>query len=379
MKIPQFETHICPVSEQTLPNLLPVLYAPFRPKRVILLVTPAMGGQAERLANCLRDLGVRVELCSVAAYDFQAMREQTLNLAAGLKNAAFNLTAGTKIMALGAYDVARDFDLPVFYLDSRGQRLLILRPEVQEFALPELLRLKTALAAQGYDISGQGEQQIPAPHQELTEALVEGVECFAAPLASLNYMAQEARKRLLSPVDLPAVKDARLLNDLLARFTACGLIEVVPGRSVLFRDEAARAYVNGGWLEEHCLRIVRGLKKEGRIFDLLPNLEICNRQGVKNELDLAFTAHNQLHIIECKTANLQKTRDGRIETPAAAAGYKLETLRDVSGGSFARAMLVSYTPLPDYDRVRYASYGIQLVQAQQLKRLREELILWMNR
>lgn len=379
MTMPRFDTHICLVSEQTLPNLLPILYEPFRPRRVVLMVTPAMGERAGQLKKVLRDVGVGAEHREVPAYGFEAMRDQVLDLAASLQDgAAINITGGTKIMALGAFDVARSFEIPVFYLDSRDQRILLLQPGGHEIPLPELLKVKTALAAHGYRIDRcDTDLRVPPANRELTESLVNHADRFQKALAKVNYVAQKAKKKLRQPVDLECRVD-EVLAELLGLFAGAGLLHWDRDRrAIVFDNEENRAYVNGGWLEEYCKQVVAGLKKEGMVYDLLANVHISNDQGtVKNELDLAFVARNRLHLIECKTAQLtQKEGD---ETKGAQAGYKLDTLRDVTGGSFARAMLVSYQHISDMDQVRCRSYGIRLVQARHLPRLRDQLLEWIR-
>ncbi|RME39743.1 MAG: DUF1887 family protein, partial [Deltaproteobacteria bacterium] len=315
----------------------------------------------------------------VSAYSFEAMRDKVFATAAELEgNTAVNITCGTKVMALGAFDVARNFDLPVFYLDSRDQRILLLQPGGPDIRLPELLTVKTGLAAHGYRIDRcDTDLRIALTNRVLTETLVNGAHRFRKALATVNYVAQKAKKKLKQPVALESRVDD-VLAELLDLFAAAGLLAWDRDRCVVvFDNEQNRVYVNGGWLEEYCKQVVAGLKKEGVVYDLMANVHISNAAGtVKNELDLALTARNRLHLIECKTAKLT-LKDGD-ETKGAQAGYKLDTLRDVTGGSFARAMLVSFQPLSDMDRMRCQSYGISLVEAQHLPRLREKLLEWIR-
>ena len=378
MAIPKYRTHICLVSEQTLPNVLPVLYEPFRPESVVLLATPSMQEQARRLEKSLADLGVRCTTYAAEAYGYEQMRDRIFELTSMLGDgAALNLTCGTKIMALAAFDIARDFDLPAFYLDSRSQQILLLRPAAEEQSLPELLKVKTALAAQGYYIQNQGELRVPPQRQHLTDQLATGVERYSEVLGSLNFSAEKAKNRIHMAQNLPQTRHTAVRDDLLALFAEAGMI-AIDRDQFLFRDEDARFYVNGGWLEEYCLITSARLKKEGRIYDLHPNVTIQNDAGVKNELDLAFTVQNQLHLIECKTSRLARVSSNTGEARAAEAAYKLDTLREVSGGTFSKAMLVSYRPLPEIDRIRCEHYRIRVVQANRLKHLREELIQWIE-
>jgi hypothetical protein len=51
---PPFDTHLCLVSAQATPNLLPVLDERWRPQRVVLATTPEMKKAADALATVLR-------------------------------------------------------------------------------------------------------------------------------------------------------------------------------------------------------------------------------------------------------------------------------------------------------------------------------------
>lgn len=374
-----YHTHVCMVSDQPLANLLPVLLPDFHPKRIILLVTPAMYRKANILQSLLRDKGCQVERVEVSAYCFEDMRETVLQLASSLDaGAIFNLTGGTKIMALGVYDIIRDFDLAAFYLDTSSQQLLILRPAHKTFALPEVMSVKTALAAQGFSVVESGTSQIPPQNRVLTQQLVGRAEEFQHPLAQLNHCAQKARKNFRTPVDMQQGLTHGAGAELIELFQIAGLL-ICHQNQLIFPSETARFYVNGGWLEEHCFTIAQQLKKEGRIHDLGVNVIVESEDGVKNEIDLAFTARNQLHIVECKTANLSTPRDdNRQESRAAEVSYRLESLRVIMGGRFGKAMLVSYLKLRQADRDRCSSYNINVVEARQLDRFREVLLQWAN-
>ncbi len=377
MTLPRYDTHVCVVSDQPMANLLPVLLRDFTPRRVILLVTPAMKAKAEILQRALRDRGCQVEQQPVPAYDVEGMRETVLQLAATLdESAIFNLTGGTKIMALGIYDIIRDFDLPAFYLDTSTQQLIMLRPTQSPIPLPECLTVKTALAAQGFAIIDTGNLQILPQYRELTLKLVERAEAFQRPLAQLNFLAQKALKNAAISVTLEP--ESLEQSDLLSLFCSAGLV-TVDRDQLIFPSEDARFFVNGGWLEDYCSAVAQQLKKEGHIYDLAVNVTVKSHSDFKNEIDLAFTAHNQLHLIECKTANLTaSSAHDRQEARASNVSYKLETLRDMMGGRFGKAMLVTFMKLRQEDRSRCDSYNIKVVEGRQLTRLRELLLQWIN-
>ncbi len=65
-------THACLISDQPIPNLLPLLME--RPKRAIFLVSPEKTMQAERLKRIVEPRGICVQIHPIeSAYDFPAM------------------------------------------------------------------------------------------------------------------------------------------------------------------------------------------------------------------------------------------------------------------------------------------------------------------
>jgi len=115
------------------------------------------------------------------------------------------------------------------------------------------------------------------------------------------------------------------------------------------------------------------LQARKAVKDFLSNIHIRSQGGVKNELDLAFTAQNRLFVIECKTANIA-AENGKAE----AATYKMEALRDLVGGRLAKAMLLSFSSLRDADKKRCSGYGIQIVEANRLANLEPTLLQWIS-
>ena len=117
----QYHTHVCLVSGQAAPNLLPLLDAAIKPKRVELIVTPEMKKRAEYLEKIIRPKGIAVTLHELdSAADYDSIQELLLTVIGDyedLGEIALNVTGGTKWMAIAAQEVFRSNDMPVFYVD----------------------------------------------------------------------------------------------------------------------------------------------------------------------------------------------------------------------------------------------------------------------
>jgi hypothetical protein len=375
-----FAVHVCLISDQQAPNLLPVLDNAFSPreKKVVMLVSPKMKKNSRNLRAVLKTHGVSAEEISLDdAYDFDEIQRKLLEFLTQNedKNIALNLTGGTKIMTIAAQSVFALAERPMFYVKESDNTVLVIRknnPKGDTVPLNNRLNLEEYLLAYGYEVTASEKKPVEQ-HPQLTYELVTRAERFERSISTVNWYGHEARNN-------PALKVARDENDkitseLLELFAQYKLLRLTAGE-ISFADEAARAYVAGTWLEEHVYGVLNALSS-GKIQDTRRNLEMRSLQGntankVKNEFDVALLAQNRLHQIECKTGQLKKEEKG------SDVLYKLNTLSQETGLK-TKAMLVSYQKLQDWDKERAHVYGIKVVAGKNLGNLKNDLTDWINK
>lgn len=373
----RYDVHVCMVSSQPLPNLIPLFDETTRPQEVVLLVSVDMADRADLITRNIEHLGCRVSrIDGISPYDIGQIRDQVLELVAARESesVALNATGGTKLMALGAYEVFRELGRPAFYIDTDNRRHITLLPTQSTEPLADLATVKMLLGAYGYSVEQTGNCQVAPEREQLGSFLVANVDRLAGALGVLNACAASAKGHLqgrLEPQHLgnPAVQE------LLQKCSEIHLLSFDSERLV-FVDESARFFANGGWLEDYVIKVVNRLKGQKLIRDHACNLQVQSLHGVRNEIDVAFTAGNRLHLIECKTAQMagKKDKQGRADDVA----YKLEALRDLIGGTYARAMLVSYRQLTAEDRQRCREYRIEVVEGARIGGLYGILQRWVG-
>lgn len=377
-------THLCLVSAQATPNLTPVLDPAVAPRRVLLLVSPDMGDRARWLEAVLKSRGIKVRRWSIAdPWDVEQVQTRVLELLEAEPEAvaehaiALNATGGTKPMSIAAYEAFRAYELPIFYVHPERDRLIWMSPAGEAAVnLANRLHLEHFLLAHGARVERSESSRIPERLGELTHWLVGNAVTYGDALGTLNWLAGKAREGLLSPPMDARQLDDRALQWLIDRFAAEGLVEP-RGKRLHFSDEAARFYINGGWLEEHVFDLLRELRRElPQIQDLARSINIVRESPrgdpIPNEIDVACLAENRLHIIECKT------RSWRQDGLGADALYRLDTLADLLGGLQARAMLVSYRRLPAHDLQRAADLRIRVCDCTRLAELGAFLRAWIG-
>ena len=155
----QFDVHVCLVSDQALPNFIPVLAKDFRPQRVILLATDKMKQKAAVLAEVMkRRCQVKTDIVDLHdEYDMRGVDEKIFDLLLGIdkEKVALNVTGGTKLMSIAAYTRFHAEGYPVFYFTAKDNRVLLLDDgsDGREFVLqPEKMKIEDYLELHGYPV-----------------------------------------------------------------------------------------------------------------------------------------------------------------------------------------------------------------------------------
>lgn len=106
------------------------------------------------------------------------------------------------------------------------------------------------------------------------------------------------------------------------------------------------------------------------------NLKVCDAQGVENEMDVAFMAHNRLFVIEAKTQRMDQDDVSKVK--ANSALFKLAEVCRRVGGIGTRGMLASYRALGESERRLAKALNIEVVAGGDLVRLDERVKQWVR-
>lgn len=379
----KFDVHVCMVSGQAVPNLIPVLATEFRPQEVVLLVTPSMKKTADALEKVIERACVKVQQIALAdKYDMQAIKDQVFDLLINIDKdkVALNVTGGTKLMAIGAYNLFHAEGYSSFYFTERDNSVIFL-DDAEEATLvlqPPKLKIEDYLALHGHPVkkgcSVRHTTQFNLP--DLWHELIRAAKDCAEPIKAINAAIAKSDRNALT-VTMPKVvyDQQRHLDFVIDLFEEAKLLQQKNGK-LQFTDLESKKYVGGGWFEDYVFTQVKSIKG---IQDVALNIELENQDKnihQHNELDVVVLANNALHVIECKTSNL-------ANKDASDILYKLATF-DKLGGLKTRQALVSYHPIasnnngnnPTRDRAK--GLGIHLLEHTHLSGLKTELQNWLK-
>jgi len=371
---------VCLVSDQLLPNVISVFVE--KPQKVVLLVTQQMDSKAQALACLLNPRGITTEIHLISAYGFSDVLETCRGIIEKHPDDSLtlNVTGGTKVAALAAFQQFYFSDLRIIYIDTSHDRILELGDKSRTIPLKKnYLKVKDYLACYDKQFAPGTDGGPPAGYYEriattkkIAELLIHNPELMSAVNQSISRYKTERRKPYLGlfPTELP--KGSSRLCSLLQEAQV-----VTPGveGSVNVNSDESLFYLGGGWLEEYVYSTIGDLHIAG--LDLMMNVQIDwqseGKSTTRNELDIVFTHRNRLHFISCKTSGIdQKGPESRRGKEAL---YELDSLAERVGGLFGQSMLVSAHRLGSASRQRAKDLGIEIVDGNDLlglgKRLQE--------
>ncbi len=298
-------THLCLVHNTATANVTPALDPDFRPQEVILLYSPDKTYRANCLETVLKPTGLTVSHWTIQdARDVEHIRDRVLELliARESDDIALNASGGTRTMSIAAYEIFKEFNKPIFYVHPETDDVIWMhRRDLPSFNVADRIKLPAFLQAHGTEVSHQGERSgVPNNLRHLTQELINHTDTFSQALSALNWLAQQAETNLKSPYLTETQRQWSELNNLIQRFVAEDLLTYQAGY-LHFKNESARFFTNGGWLEDYTYSLVFRLRKEiPKMQDIGRGIEIIRDstgKSVKNELDVAFLHNNHLHII----------------------------------------------------------------------------------
>jgi len=371
--------HVCLISDQPIPNLLPLLFE--KPERAIFLVSPQKRDQAERLKNIVRPRNIKVEIKELAsAYDFEAIQQVCSHFASENPDdhITLNVTGGTKITALAAFQAFYFNNQRIIYLDTTNQQLLQLAPEVTAVPMQDnLIKVHDYLLAYGMNPLPANSSAIGQRRPELNnlaELFINDTNLLSRFNIAIDRACGGKNPSSLN-IDLNGAGEGS--DKLAAALAQTGASDWTTSTNLHIPTPEDIFFCNGGWLEEFTYWAIRNLSIKH--LDAAINIRVQwdgkGNQITENEFDILFTHDNRLHLISCKASN--PGRETTSGTKATEALNELDTLADRAGGLFGRAMLVSARKLRKEDRERAKKMRIELVDGTELLRLQHHLRAWL--
>ncbi|MCB1158751.1 MAG: DUF1887 family protein, partial [Leptospiraceae bacterium] len=321
----------------------------------------------------IEDWGIQYEKREIDAYNLSKIKRTCLDVLNTYEDEDIyvNITGGTKIMSVGAYEVFQLMGKHIFYVNTAENQIHILTNN-RIIPYKNWIDVETYLRAYGQKAkSDQNEffnKYLPVLQNLFSEMESWEQKFRESTIGILNYYTK-LEDNLSYPHRVPLDRKHTQRKDLLeliGLFAKYKLLDF-QNEMISIPGEAQHKFINGGWLE--ALTYFKVSRIPGT--DIKTGLEIEYDNGkTSNEYDVVFTYLNRLFLIECKTSNI---RHGDMGVNVI---YKLNTLKDFAGGLFAKGMLVSFQNLSHHHKNRLAEYKLKYTE--ELKDLDTRIKNWIK-
>ena len=296
-----------------------------------------------RCFNDLQDYTARFE----AMKDFTTNRDETTPDEVWLlqhqdDEIVVNLTGGTKLMSIAAYQIFSGYGFRCFYQNLNPNQLIWLDDESIISDIGTKISLERYLKSYQFDVvKKQKLNEVHQSYKKYTKLIYQELskagrwQQTCQLISKLN--AHTAKPQLSDLKNFTLDYDEESFLTHLSYET--DLFELT-AKSIEWQTEQDRAFIAGGWLEY----LTASLLVAENIRDISLSVEIAKstqrvHAKTHQEIDVMAMQQQQLLIIECKTVNWKNA------TQASEAIYKLSALRDI-GGLNTKAVFVSLYDLP---------------------------------
>ncbi|MDT3697228.1 MAG: DUF1887 family CARF protein [Ignavibacterium sp.] len=312
---------VCLVSRQAMPNVIPVLM--YNPSKVYLLMTQEERECGIHLKELFESKNMEVITKeNIKAYQIDSVKNALSEIIANDKpdSLFINITGGTKPMSIAAYDFARVNEIPVFYCNTENLELLHLFPKTKTEPFTVKLTIKDYLLSYGYKIIEQKE----ISEIEKYYSLFKFIETYKLMKSFLEFN-EEIKKRLAQSSSKFSVTSFDK-NFLFQKNFGSFRIEFGNKHRENFSVNESE-YKSGDWLEYYVYYKLNELQG----IELMSGVKIQSDRQVSSEIDTIVLKDFKLYLISCKSGK----KDNQFDL------FQLETIRNISSGTFGKGLFVS--------------------------------------
>lgn len=347
----------CMATGQNAVNINPL--SEINPDKVVVVITDGMKKQGETLVQEVAQSGKKPEALEIkqesslkALNDqFSAWIEKHID-----DEIIVNITGGTKLMSLAAYQLFSEWGFRCFYCDKDQNQLIWLDDESAVANIGSTIGLERYLRTYQYQITQKTKlADIPKSYKEYASILHQELCKPTKYDKTCNFISKVhalTQQNPLTNITFTQEEDAFLQH--LEKQT--GIFKFQNKKIIC--DGDTQRMMNGGWLEILVAEALRG--DEYRDIHLGVSFEkSTQRKGsvTKQELDVMAMHKDKLLIVECKAKKWENT------TQASEAIYKLKALSDV-GGLNTLPVFVSLRPVQNAAKTRAAEQDIRIITGQ---------------
>jgi hypothetical protein len=299
-------------------NVLPVLM--FKPSYVVLFATPEEKRSADNLQKLFQSKSISVKrIDGLNAYDFTNFKKiVSEELNSSVDETWLNITGGTKLMALAAYEAFAEKNKRIIYCDTEHQHIITLSPENKIENLIAEITISDYLLSYGYHIKETKDLSIVTKFYPLFDFilknnLINDFISFYQEIREIHF--EDHLNKQIKRKNFHLYKNFDTYTFLFD-----------PKNKKSFSVSNSK-YKSGDWLEYYIYYILKGKYK----LEPLTGVKIISDENVENEIDVLVLKDYKLYNYSCKSGK----SDNQFDL------FQLETLRNITSGTFGKGIFVT--------------------------------------
>lgn len=353
------------VSDQTIPNVQLIKEFRNETNKYLFITTRGMEEKGTResiIKACQLEEEELLDPVKVDPFSFDDMEEQLDKVDfEEFERVIVNLTGGTKVMTLAAFDYFKEVGADIYYLTGKDDMIKVSPGRKKNVEKVESsVNVKEYLTSYGFELEESTPSNIcPEYTEKIFQIFINGD--FNQYSETLKELRTEGRKKKNTSIEkVDGLED--FLNHIEFPLSNTGKIS---------KHEAK--YLTGEWFEEF---VTNRLKNELNLSsdNIATGLQITkkNRNGepVPNEMDVLLVWKNRIHTIECKTSvfyeEIQPDGTSKTKSIIAETLFKSDSLQK-GLGLFANTFLFILDSLDEVENrlrphlKRAELFGIKVV------------------
>lgn len=281
------------------------------------------------------------------------------------KSYIVNITGGTKMMSLAAYDYFKTKEKSEIFYQPLNKNLHKIYPDYEEFSVSELLTLEEYMKAHGivYKYDNKCEKDYSFNKNVYSEIIKDNIEAIRPIVALQNNAYFRNIFKRKDSVDLTIVPEDKFTTPEGQLIEKDSVLNVVArfGFDIKALSHDNLKYITGGWFEEF---VFQKIKEEKNISEDSIALNVHIEKGNdKNELDVVYIENNRLHVIECKSF-VEGKEGAKVLNDAL---YKLQAIMKSKFGLNALPYLYTQSCVEKQTVLsRAKEFGIEIVDGTKL-------------
>jgi len=295
------------LSDQTIPNVQFINELGGEVSKYLFISTKSMKlkGVAEWIKSACEISNDKVSEIEVEQFSFDSIEEQLDKYNFDdYEKIVVNLTGGTKLMTLAAFDFFKELGADIYYLTGYNDEYIKLSPgrKKKTLKLNSKITLNQYLKSYGFSFNKTKPSNIALTQTNtIFNSFVSGL--FQKHLQVLEQLRNYRSK---------SIADIHQIEGLQLFLTE---IDYIPINNSML-DKYEIKYLTGEWFEEYVAEKIKmelGLSDDDIEIGLVINKKNKNGIMIPNEMDVLFIYKNVLYTIECKTSTYYRTLNAKGE------------------------------------------------------------------